>query len=560
MQGYRDSGPPSPSNTELATFQVFSNSDYVDMSKLAGTKPTPSDFFSALEAEREAEREARAATPESGRRAPERRRESLGSSASQRAPSALLPRSFGSLQEEAHVEEAEELEAADDHYQPQRGGHEFLFSPVDHTTPPRASSVRSAAVEEPEESAFAAAVSREQSERLQEGPRGDGWGGALPRPPSAGRASAGRASVGRASARDEEEARTHRARKSFYAPRYDEAADDEHSPEVVAEKEALLGELKSMEKLGTARLAREFSMADNLQALQFEYDRIQSDQSAVQTVEMAKGGIRMGVGVLEMMAKKFGLSAVDGWYNAACGDMGKYNRPLHKLYKKYWRRAPASPITEIAYLILGSAAWTVVQNKVLGGASSASAPSAAPPSGPPPPAQGIQPSYEAPRSAVPARPMRPPQHASIAGGGWGVAASPATSGEAPAPASTSSSQAAAAAEEERKLQEARRLQTVRESEALAQERSALARDREALVREYESLAALRAQVTQIAQATQAAQSAQLSSAQEDSSEEAEPSTIGAPRLLTLQTSGSSKRRKRTSTAARRALQAGVIKI
>jgi hypothetical protein len=219
--------------------------------------------------------------------------------------------------------------------------------------------------------------------------------------------------------------------KPSYADEPEE--NDENAPEVLAEKEALLSELSSMEKNGTAKLARKFSMADSLQAIQFEYERIQLDQSAGQTVEMAKGGIRMGVGVIEMMLKNYGVP-IDGWYNHSCGDMGKYNRPLRKLYMKYWRRAPTSPIIEIAYLILGSAAWTVVQNKVLGGSSSSQ------PSGgsifhgggegtqqqqqqqPNPPA-GVSASYEAPSfpDAKSRPPMRPPRRASVAGSSWGGA-------------------------------------------------------------------------------------------------------------------------------------------
>ena len=196
-------------------------------------------------------------------------------------------------------------------------------------------------------------------------------------------------------------------------------------------------------------------MADSLQALQFEYERIQSDIGASQTVEMAKGGIKMGIGVLEMVAKRQGMTSIDGWYASACGDMSKYNRPLHRLYKKYWRRAPSSPMMELAFLIFGSAAWTVMQNKMgLGPPSRASSPSGASSdrmasttglAGAS--AAGahvhVQPRYEPPSSnagagagaSVPTRPMRPPQVSGItvgsswveaAGGAGGAAGSAAT--------------------------------------------------------------------------------------------------------------------------------------
>lgn len=338
-------------------------------------------------------------------------------------------------------------------------------------------------------------------------------------------------------AQEDSDIRQQRARSAFLPPPRAAAGrpdDDDRAPEVLAEKEALLGELKSMEKLGTARLAREFTLADSLQALQFEYERIQSDQSAVQTVEMAKGGIRMGVGVLEMLLKKYGLNAVDGWYNQACGDMSKYNRPLHKLYKKYWRRAPSSPLTEIAYLILGSAAWTVVQNKVLGGGSNSAHPAPSPPSAPV--ASGVQASYEAP--SPPPRPMRPPQHTSVAANNWSaVAVAPppapliAPQPAAPSPAAAeAASLAASLAAESAKLKQERESLNAERAELQARERDMM----ESLSARMQKLEELAAQAT-------------VSIRPSSSSEDDEPERAAK----TLHLDAGTRKKTSTSTSSRR---------
>jgi hypothetical protein len=224
--------------------------------------------------------------------------------------------------------------------------------------------------------------------------------------------------------RDERHYDRHERRdKGDYEEDHDETNEND-IPEIFEEKEALLSELRMLAKQGLATLSREFSMKDSLRSLQFEYDRIQSESSATQTVEMVKGGIRMGVGLIEMMLKKQGMESMDGWYNNACGDMSKYNPPLHKLYKKYWRKVPNSPMMELAFLIFGSAVWTVVQNK-MGGKKQAEHKSEQAFGGGNGGAQGGShgATSAASHSNTAARPMRPPQHTGIrVGASWAEAA------------------------------------------------------------------------------------------------------------------------------------------
>ena len=133
-----------------------------------------------------------------------------------------------------------------------------------------------------------------------------------------------------------------------------------------AEKEAILQDLHNLARPPTnIKLTREFDVElHTLDELQFEYDRIQSELNANQMVDYAKQGIKFGVGGIEMFLKNTGFVAVDGWYKNSCSDMNKYNRPLLKLYKRYWRKVSMSPVMELGMLLFGSLAWTVAENKM----------------------------------------------------------------------------------------------------------------------------------------------------------------------------------------------------
>ena len=69
--------------------------------------------------------------------------------------------------------------------------------------------------------------------------------------------------------------------------------------------------------------------------------------------------------------KKFGINVVDGFSNNLCKDMSKFNKPLTKMYRKYWRRGTSSPEMELAMIVFGALAMTVMGNKGLMGSKAA---------------------------------------------------------------------------------------------------------------------------------------------------------------------------------------------
>lgn len=180
--------------------------------------------------------------------------------------------------------------------------------------------------------------------------------------------------------RDEHDDRRdeHDDRQGDRVPEKEEPKRPELEADVVLEKEALLYEIEMMEKQGLIKLHRELTMADSLDVIQYQYDRANMIVSTQQTVDWAKSGIKIGSNLLEMLMKKFGLNIVDGFSNNLCKDMSKFNKPLTKMYRKYWRRGTSSPESELAMIVFGALAVTVMANKGLTGNPPKPAPTTAP--------------------------------------------------------------------------------------------------------------------------------------------------------------------------------------
>ena len=216
-------------------------------------------------------------------------------------------------------------------------------------------------------------------------------------------------------------------------PKKYSAAEENDDYEIKAEKEGLLHELHTFSRPPhNIKMTREWDInVHTLDELQYELDRINSEMSANGIVDMAKSGIKFGVSGLEMFLKQQGIDSVDGWYNNSCKDMSKFNRPLLRLYKKYWRNTNLSPMMELGYLLAGGLVWTIAENK-MGFKKSASAPSGG---------GGGGASYEATASDKPATAkMRPPSNSNFSIPKWGAE----TTSSVPAPTAAASHTATAA--------------------------------------------------------------------------------------------------------------------
>lgn len=168
-----------------------------------------------------------------------------------------------------------------------------------------------------------------------------------------------------------------KSEKSEKSKAYYESVENERRDE----KEGLLTELLQLAESGQCKLVRTLTMKDSLEEISFQYDRCQAEMEARKMVNFAKSSIDVGASVIEMVAKNFGFGLLDGYHKSLCSDMNRFDRPLTKIYKKYWRRGSQKPEMELAMIIIGSFGWTVMSNmmkdgsylkKVFGGSKSKS--------------------------------------------------------------------------------------------------------------------------------------------------------------------------------------------
>jgi len=117
-------------------------------------------------------------------------------------------------------------------------------------------------------------------------------------------------------------------------------------------------ELAKLKQRGV-ELSREFSMADSIAELEFEVHRHNNHQTTAHSVAFMKDSLRMIINGLEIANTRFGpFLSIDGWADSVTQDMSKYEHALERLYKRYWRKSQTSPITELAWLLIGSmVAW-----------------------------------------------------------------------------------------------------------------------------------------------------------------------------------------------------------
>ena len=132
------------------------------------------------------------------------------------------------------------------------------------------------------------------------------------------------------------------------------------------EKQGVLLELHALQAKGV-RLTREFTMEDSLNELEFELQKQTSMLNTISAVQNMKDVLRLGLNGLELANSKLGpFICMEGWAESLTADMKRFDAPLEKLYKRYWRKASMSPLMELAMIILGSLAMHHFKTKIFG--------------------------------------------------------------------------------------------------------------------------------------------------------------------------------------------------
>jgi len=128
------------------------------------------------------------------------------------------------------------------------------------------------------------------------------------------------------------------------------------------ELQGLISEIRELEKVGAVTVPAGFYLNASLHEAQFLRDKGMDCLNSDQIIETAKTGIRIGSGMIESAVKNWGITSIDGYHSELTRDMNKFNFPLKRLYKKYWRNGSMSVEMEVAMLLLGPLVWTVVGN------------------------------------------------------------------------------------------------------------------------------------------------------------------------------------------------------
>jgi hypothetical protein len=143
-------------------------------------------------------------------------------------------------------------------------------------------------------------------------------------------------------------------------------------PEVVEnideslEKQACLLELQRLQQQGV-QLTRNFNKDDSLQSLQFELRRKLMEQQEVQTVNMLRDGMSLVFTGIEMANNRFGpILDLNGWAAHVSKDMARFEQPLSRMYRKYYRKSQMSPEAEVLCAIVASAVMFHVSKKFSG--------------------------------------------------------------------------------------------------------------------------------------------------------------------------------------------------
>jgi hypothetical protein len=132
-------------------------------------------------------------------------------------------------------------------------------------------------------------------------------------------------------------------------------------PEVVEdvddelEKQACLLELQRLQTQGVA-LSKSFSMQDSLPSMQFELRRKLMEIQETRTVGMLRDGMTLMFSGIEVANSKWGpILDLQGWSAEISKDTARFEQPLTRMYRKYYRRSQMSAEAELLFAVVASA-------------------------------------------------------------------------------------------------------------------------------------------------------------------------------------------------------------
>ena len=125
---------------------------------------------------------------------------------------------------------------------------------------------------------------------------------------------------------------------------YGAPADDAES--VMFEKQATLLEIDRLRQ-GGAHPSKAWSVDDNLDDMRIEERKLKSNMEETQMVMTMRDFLRLGFTGIEFLNARVRFFDLEGWAEIAGKDIERYDNTLRQLYRKYGRRATASPEIEL---------------------------------------------------------------------------------------------------------------------------------------------------------------------------------------------------------------------
>ena len=146
-----------------------------------------------------------------------------------------------------------------------------------------------------------------------------------------------------------------------------------HVPEVMPEtssvddeetRRTVLLDLRALELQGV-QLSKQWSMEDSTSDMMLELRRLTLAMDETSNVTMMRDALRIAVTGIEVLNNRIGLLDLDGWSNEVCRDLNRYNAPLSRIYRKWWRRSTSvSPEADICMSLASSMGFYHMKRKM----------------------------------------------------------------------------------------------------------------------------------------------------------------------------------------------------
>ena len=153
-------------------------------------------------------------------------------------------------------------------------------------------------------------------------------------------------------------------------------SDEEAAAEHEREKLGMIDFINKKAMRGV-RTTKNYTREDPFDEIQFEYDRIKTNEETNGAVNLMREGLRFMCQGVEMGNEKFGpILSLNRWVETklAPETMSRFDPVLEKLYKKHWRKGSMAPELELLMLVGGSMAMHHFETVRGGGAKDAPAP------------------------------------------------------------------------------------------------------------------------------------------------------------------------------------------